>query len=210
MKRFIVGICTLGLIVGGCGGQLDEAAQAMKNVQNIAQSAEGVQKSQDNLEKRRQDRIAKGDTLALSTDVLLEFVPATIDGYTAAEPEKTTMNQMGFSYAQVKKVFTKADGSTVTITLTDYNSAYGVLQGMSAMFMLQMSVENAQEKSSTFQSADGLSAGHESFNKQNKTATIQYAIVGRFLLQIEATNQTSVDFVKDMGNKIDQKTLASK
>lgn len=211
MRRFAIALCVGAAFATGCGGQVEEAAQALKNVQSIAQSADNAANAQDALAKRRAERVANGDTLSMAPDALLAYLPTSIDGYTATgEPEKTKMDQTGFSFTTVKRSFSKSDGSTLTCSIADYNGAVGILQGLSAAYMIKISVENGTEKSSTFQLPDSISAGQESFNKGSKTAQANYALVGRFLIQIEASNQTSSDFVKSIAEKIDQKGLASK
>lgn len=198
-----------GVVLTGCGGKLDEAAQAMKNLETVAESAEEAQKSQDVVAKRREERKAKGDTLAMPTDELKTYLPGDISGYKAGEPETSSTQMEGFSFSQATRTYTRDDGATIRVQLTDYNSSEMGYAGMASLFALKWSTDNAQETSGTFQTGDPFINGHERYDKTSKNSTIVYGLGGRFILNIDAEKQ-DIKFARSVAEKVDLKKLASK
>lgn len=207
MKTFFASLLLGSSLLAACGGEAEQALEQVKNYQSIAESANEAQQSQDAIQRRREERRAAGDTLAMPTDKLAAFLPASLDGYVAGEAETSTTEIPGMSMAQARRTYTATDGNTVTITLTDWNSSEAGWAGVFAVFALKMSVDNASETWSTFQDGDFI-AGHQRFDKQSKSSSVQYGLGGRFHLEIAATNKP-VDFVKATANKMDLKKLAA-
>jgi len=103
------------------------------------------------------------------------------------------------SWCVASKNYTKDDGTTLKVTLTDFNSSEVGWAGASALFALKMSSDNATESSKTFQTSDFI----------NTSATIMYGLGGRFLLQVEASNQSSVDFIRSVATGMNLNKLSS-
>lgn len=209
MLKPIIGISAAALMLAACGEKVDEAAEAMSNLKSIAESADDAQKTQDVLAKRQEERRAKGDTLALAPDEIKKFLPGDLDGYKAEEPETQSMDMQGMSWSVASKEYRKDDGSTVKVTITDYNATTEMWAGATMMFAIKWSVDNATESSKTIQTDDPYINGHERFGKQDKNATITYGLGGRFLLQIEGSNQSNTDFLKSIASRMDLKKMAS-
>ncbi|HLP28363.1 MAG TPA: hypothetical protein VK147_06960 [Candidatus Didemnitutus sp.] len=208
MLKQILGVGAISLMLVSCGEKVDEAAEAMSNMKSIAETADEAQKTQDVLTKRREERRAKGDTLALAPDEIKKFLPGDIDGYKAEEPETQSMDMQGMSWSVASKEYRKDDGSTVKVTITDYNATADMWAGATMMFAIKWSVDNATETSKTIQTDDPYVNGHERFGKQDKSAAITYGLGGRFLLQIEGTNQTNTEFLKSIASRMDLKKMA--
>jgi len=45
--KTLLALIAVGAMLSGCGGKFEEAAQAMKNLESVAESAEQAQKGQD-------------------------------------------------------------------------------------------------------------------------------------------------------------------
>lgn len=207
--KTLVALMIVGVMLTGCGGKMEEAAQAMKNLETMAESAEDAQKNQDVVSKRREERRAKGDTVAMSTDELKAYLPGDISGYKAGEPETSSTEMEGFSFAQATRSYKRDDGATVKVDLTDYNSSEAGYAGMAMLFAMKWRVDNAQETSGTFQTGDPFINGHERYDKTSKNSTLVYGLGGRFILNIEAEKQ-DIAFARSVAEKIDLKKLASK
>ncbi|MDZ4745332.1 MAG: hypothetical protein SGJ05_04945 [bacterium] len=199
----------VGAILTGCGGKLDEAAQGLKSMENLAESAKDAQATQDVVEKRREERRAKGDTVSLPVEELKAYLPADISGYTAEEPETSSTDMPGFSFSQASRVYRRADGATIKLQLTDYNNGTMGYASMGAIFGMKWRVDNKDETSGTFQTGDPMINGHERFEKSTKNTTLMYGLGGRFILNVEAEKQ-DVAFARSVAEKVDLKKLASK
>lgn len=209
MRSVFVSTVIAGLVLSSCGGKLDEAKQAMDNLETIAKSGENMQTVQDAAEKRRTERKERGDTLAMPYAELQKLLPADIGGYSAKEAEGSNSDMEGFSMGQASRRYEKPDGSYVTVTLTDWNASEAGWAGATALFAMKFRVDNSTETSETFQTDDPLVNGSSRFGKQDKNATITYALGARFLLVIEANNQSDMNFVKSIAERLDLKKLGS-
>lgn len=209
IRQATIGIIAGSMMLISCGEKLDEATEAMKNLQTVAESADNVQASQDAFAKRREERKAKGDTLSISTDELKKFLPGDIDGYTASEPETESMEMEGLSWSVASKEWKKADGSTIKVTITDYNATEAMWGAATIMFAMKWSVDNASETSKTIQTDDTFINGHMRYGKQDKSSSVTFGLGGRFVLQVECSNQTSAEFARSVAERVDMKKLAS-
>jgi len=210
MKHIVViGLFAASLMLVACGGELDEAAEAMKNVQSIAASADDATKTMDKMEARRQERVAKGDTLAMDPEALKAYLPGSISGYEAKEPTYETVTTPGMSMTVVEQDYTRSDGSSVNISITDYNASAMGYMGAAAMFAVQMKVEDDRSMSATFNTDNEFVNGYEEFDKVNKDATVTYGVGGRFLVSIRASKQESTSFVKSVGSSMKLDKLAA-
>ena len=211
MMSRLLGMLIIGMsvLVLSCGKEMQDAADALRNVESIAESAGDAKKTMDDLEQRRKEREESGDTVAMPTDKLLTFLPGSIKGYEAQEPTFETVETTGMSMTTVKREYNGADGKEVVVSLTDYNaSAFGYL-GVSAVFSLDIRVENQNEISGTFDTGNELVKGFENYKKKGREATATYGIAGRFLLVLSATDQESTDFVRSVAKSMPLKKLAS-
>jgi len=208
MKSVFAFTVITGLVLSSCGGKLDEAKQAMDNLGTIAKSGENMQNVQSAAEKRRTERKERGDTLAMPYAELQKLLPADIAGYSAKEPEGSNSDMAGFSMGQASRRYEKPDGSYVTVTLTDWNASETGWAGATALFAMKFRVDNSTETSETFQTDDPLVNGSSHFGKQDKNANITYALGARFLLVVEASQQSDMNFVKSIAERLDLKKLA--
>ncbi len=208
MRLLLAFIFVAGLVLSSCGGKLDEAKQAMDNLESMAKSGDKMQEVQNAAEKRRAERRERGDTLAMPYAELQKLLPADISGYMAKEPEGSNSDMIGFSMGQATRRYEKPDGSYVTVSLTDWNASEAGWTGATALYSMKYRSDNSSENAGTFQTDDPLVNGSDRFGKQDKNANVTYALGARFLLVVEANNQSDVNFVKNVAEKLDLKKLA--
>lgn len=207
--KLALAVGTVSAMLAGCSKETQETADAIKNLQSIASSASNATKSANKLEELRNTRIKNGDTLSMAAAELAKYIPSSIPGYTASEPETESVSVQGMSYSSASREYTSADKGTVSITLLDYNGAYASYTMASALFALQIHVDNSEETSGTFQTSNELINGHETFSKTSHDATVVYGVGARFWLEIKATNQTSSEWAKGLAKTMDLAKLAS-
>jgi len=208
MRWILASTIIAGLVLSSCDGKFDEAKQAMDNLETMAKSGDNMQEVHKAAEKRRQERRERGDTLSMPYAELQKLLPTDISGYTAQEPEGSNSDMPGFSMGQASRRYEKPDGSYVTISLTDWNASEVGWTGATALFALQYRSDNSTENSGSFQTEDPLVNGSDRFGKQDKNANVTYALGARFLLVVDANNQSDVNFVKSVSERLDLKKLS--
>jgi hypothetical protein len=135
------------------------------------------------------------------------YLPSDISGYTAGDPEGQTMSMQGFSFSSASIEFYNSDDNSIRITLIDYIAASSMFQAATAMWGSGMSYENDEMSARSIDWSDNI-AGWEEFNKVDNEATLVLGIGDRFLLTIEAENQSGIDFVKSVAKDMDLEELS--
>ncbi|TAL67574.1 MAG: hypothetical protein EPN82_14060 [Bacteroidetes bacterium] len=202
----------LAFILYSCGEKANEMKEAFKSMEKIAEAGKNIEQESKLAETRKNERISRGDTLAMPYQELQKFFPGSISGYTPQEPEGTSYNMPPMSYSQASREYTAqgTDGSQnyVKIVLIDYNQAHDMYIGLTALWQMGFSSETKDRKEMTFNTGYDNVAGYEVLDKTGKRATVNYGIAWRFFLTVEASNQTSTDLVKSVANSIDIKKLS--
>ncbi len=207
MLRTVVALMVAALLVS-CGGETKELAQSINTIKDIAGSTDQIETSTNALEKRRQERKANGDTLAIPADKLAEMLPNTINGFTAQEAEKQSLEVPGMSYTQASRQYTSND-ATITATIADYNSSEAGFGLQTMLFSVKIRIDNADKTEGTFQTGNPLINGYESIDKHSGSANVKYAVGGRFIITIESTKAKSLDELKAIAASMDLDKLAT-
>lgn len=214
MKKiaFYIPLVIMALLIASCGGGNDEAEEEEIDFEKnplgaLMKMGENMEKQMKEIEEKAKEREEKGDVLAMEYDELQKYLPSSIDGYTAGEPDGATINMQGMSYSSATIGFTKDNGDFVKVSLLDYNAAFGLYNMATSMWALGISVNTPEEKASGIKFEDGIT-GWQSFKKKQNTATIVLGIGQRFMLTVEANNQEDTDFVKDIAKSLDMDDLA--
>ncbi len=212
-KLALVFVLALGILLYSCGKEASQMKQAFQAAQKVAEASKNIADESKLAEARRQERVKKGDTLAMHYTELQKFLPASINGYKAEDPQGTSMNSAGFSYSDASRRYTmkNPDGSEsyITIELLDYNQAEGLYTGLTAIWATGLSMENDQKIEKTYKPGIDNVVGFESFDKKNKNAELDLGIAWRFFLKIQADNQSGTDFIKNLANSMNLRQLAS-
>ncbi len=139
---------------------------------------------------------------------LQNYLPSSISGYVAGEPGGASMNMQGMSFSSADIEFTNSDDGFVRITLIDYSAAFGMYQAATALWTTGMSFEDDESMVQSVQWSDNI-VGWEEYRKIDKEANLALGIGDRFFLSIEANNQSSMEFVKNVAKDMDLDGLAS-
>ncbi len=177
---------------------LEEAYQEFK--QNKTQvRKEAVQK--------RQERIEKGDTLAIKSKTLRDFLPKTYQGY---EPTGdfvgTPYGMSGDSYSNAEQSYQK-ENSHLRITLDDYNGKKSQHAQSITLWTTASGVDNQYIRAGGFLLYENM-PGWEIYDKRHRRAELRVAVSDRFLLTIIADNQENIQFVKSLARSMRLKELA--
>jgi hypothetical protein len=98
----------------------------------------------------------------------------------------------------------------IEIQIMDYNQSVMGYSTATAMFGMNIQVENDQEKSGTFDTGvDGV-RGYEQVSKTEQRAELMYAIADRFFLTIKSNGSNDADALKRIAKSMKLSELASK
>jgi len=199
------------ILLAGCGQKANDVKNALNAAQAVASGA--VEEGLAEAEKLQKERVASGDTLAMPYQELQKYLPAEINGYTAAgQPEGNSQSMPGFSMSQVRQEWTgpaASDGSTpqVDVTLVDFGGTQQGYAMMAAPIMMGFRQEDSHQKTGSVKLDIPFTGGWEEFNKDTKDAKFTAVTRYRYVITVEARNQTEdhSSMVKSMAEEIAKK-----
>jgi len=149
---------------------------------------------------------SKGDTLELSADELKTYLPASFDDYNPqGKPMLEQKKEGENSWTIVKQVY-KNQKSEISITIADYNRAYGLFAGATAIITPDYSVDSKEEKAAVHTLANKHQA-LVSYIRPSKSSSLIMGLGDRFLITVEGTNQESADYLQKVVDKINLSKL---
>jgi hypothetical protein len=179
-------------------------------VNNIQEAGEQMKAAADDAEKRRAERKAKGDTLAMNYKDLQKYLPDVAGYEKDGEPSGESTNMAGFGSFSTAEQRYKSGDKTIHVELMDYNqSAFGFTTA-STMFSMNIQMENDKEKSGSFDTGMKYVKGFEQMYKKDNNATVTYAIADRFMLTIKSDGSNDVDMLKNVAKSMNLAELSSK
>ena len=194
------------LLATGCE-QAQQAKESYDTLSQVSKISKNAETALSEAQTQREQRKQRGDTISMPYKELQQFLPADLSGYTAEAPSGESTKAAGLSFSTATQKFTHVD-ATLEVSLTDYNGAQDVYQGMAAMFALGLEQENDEQLVRPTQlNLDGVK-GMETFHKQDGRAELVLTAGGRFLIKIEADQQKDLDFVQEVARKMDLEKMA--
>ncbi|MBT9392479.1 hypothetical protein KLP40_04825 [Hymenobacter sp. NST-14] len=206
MKSLFPWLAGALLLTTGCE-QAQQAKQSYDTLSQVSKMSQNAETALNEAKTQREQRRQRGDTVSLPYKELQQFLPASPGDYTAAAPSGESTKAAGLSFSTATQKFTRGD-ATLEVSLTDYNGAQDVYQGVAAMFALGLEQENDEQLVRPSQlSIDGIK-GMETFHKQDGRAELVLTAGGRFLIKIEASQQKDLDFVQEVARQMPLEKLA--
>jgi hypothetical protein len=169
---------------------------------NKEESKEQLERTEgEHAQNTIENKKSKGDTLELSANELQIYLPTSFDDYNPiGKPILEQKKEGDNSWTIVKQVY-KNQSSEISITLADYNRAYGLYAGATAIITPDYSVDSKEEKAEVVTLANRHKA-LVSFIKPSKTSSLIMGLGDRFLITIEGTNQENADYLAKVVDKI--------
>jgi hypothetical protein len=199
------------LLLMSCGEEMDQIKQTVDVVKKSKEVAENYEKNVNVAQERIEARKAKGDTLAMNYKDLQKYLPESISGYTAEEPTGESMQMGMFSFSTASRRYIKdtPEGQDyIEIQITDYNQTQEMFMGVTAAWAAGFKMENDQRMEQSFKTDIENVSGFETYDKVNHNAEVTYAVAWRFIIQANASNQKSTDFMKKIVNDMKIKELS--
>jgi hypothetical protein len=189
------------LVLFSCVGNPKEGQNTVNALSEESKAELSTELSMDASQKLREARRIKGDTLAMSYLDLQKYLPKEINGYIAqGNPKGEYMDIPGMAFSQAEQIYKKGD-SQLVISLFDYNSAYDMYAGATALFA-GAPVQNNEETAKGLSMKDQMK-GWESYKKKEKRAELMLGIAERFYLNIKADKQEGTELIKNIADKMD-------
>ena len=181
----------------GCGEKAQETKNAASAMSALAQSVGKIGETSTEAEKFYKDRQAKGDTLSMSYGDLQKMLPSAPSGYTSKEaPGGSSSSMTGFSMSTAEQTFeqpARADGQTPTIkvSLVDFGGTQAAYGMMALPMMMNISSEDAHQRMGTLKMSPAYTWASSEFNKDDKSAKVTAITRYRYVVTVEASNQTA-------------------
>ncbi|GEM_PF-995398 len=211
-------IALTGLLVA-CGGaekaeeaKIEEAENVdgvMDGLGKLGEMAKGMEEAGKVNEGRVKARRERGDTVAINYADLAKYLPS-VSGYEPeGGPKGETSSNAGFGTSNTKQRYVNGD-KYVEISLADFNSTAGLgsMALMSYTLAAAISSESDEEKLVGFTKSADIK-GSQMLRKNTKVAGLNAVITDRFLITIEANEQTDLEFVKQILESFDLNKLAA-
>ncbi|MGE0442153.1 MAG: hypothetical protein AB7S39_16850 [Gemmatimonadales bacterium] len=193
MRRSLVGLVAVAAV--GCGKAKDTSDAVGAAVQAAA-NAPKVETAMAAAEAMRNERIARGDTVAIPYAELKTYLPESIDGYTPeGEAEGSQQSMPGFSLSQAERTWektgvTEGDVPSVHVTIADFGGteqAYGMI---AAPLFMGFTQEDDHHRAGATPTSVADAAAWEEYDKDTRDAKITLVARYRYLISVEARNQT--------------------
>ncbi len=190
---------TICVCLTACGEKAKEAQNAFNNLKNLAESAENMQEELEEQNEKLKERKARGDTIAMHYEELAEYLPKDMGAYQSeGDPEGSTSQAPGMgSVSAVSQRYVNENGDQVVVELVDYVGAFSMYTSMFSVYAAGFEVDNADEHLKGFTINENIK-GWQIYHKKTKKAEVNAGIAGRFMLIVEADNQPSINFVKEI------------
>ncbi|MCX7737080.1 MAG: hypothetical protein N2319_10235 [Candidatus Kapabacteria bacterium] len=204
----IAAITTFFLL--SCGEKVDELKKAAEMVQKAPEMAKNMEQSANEAQAIREQRVKRGDTLAMHYEKLQTYLPASIPGYEAEEPSGETMNYMGFSYSTASRRYVQKGGDIskeIEVQIIDYVAVESLY--LAATYWLSgFSRENAESYDKTFDPGIKNVFALDHFEKKDKRGEVTYGVGYRFLIKITGNHIDNTDILKNVAKSMKLEELA--
>ena len=198
INRFLV-VLVACLFLVACGEKMKEAKNTFNNIKNLAESAENIQEELVDQNEKLAERRARGDTVAMHYEELANYLPQEVDGYQPdGDLDGSTTKTPGMgSVSTVSQRYINDDGDRLRVELVDYVGALAMYTSMISVYASGFEVDNSDQHMKGFTIDDDIK-GWQVYHKKTKKVELNVGIAGRFMASIEADNQSSVDFAKEL------------
>ncbi|MBX9785685.1 MAG: hypothetical protein K2X48_20565 [Chitinophagaceae bacterium] len=179
-------------------------------ISDLKNAGEQMKDAMDEAQKKREERKAKGDTLAISYKDLQKYLPSP-SGYKKegdASGESVNMPGLG-SWSKAEQRYKSGD-KDLNIELMDYNQSELGYTAAAGMFGMNIQVENDNEKSGAFETGISGVKGYEHMYKKDKRAELTYTIANRFILTLNLNGSNDIEELKNIAKSMNLGELASK
>ncbi len=210
----IAAVCWAFYMLCACGSNNNESVIKSKDgkpeIDNIQRSGEKMKERLDAYQKRREERVKRGDTLAMTCQELEQFLPP-IEGFEKKglpKGEQVVMPGIG-GWTKTKQQYIRTN-ALIEVEINDYNRSANGFAMASAVFSMNIQIENDREKSGSFDPGIAGVRGYEKLLKKTGRITHTYVLSDRFLVRVDGKKGVSSEILKQAAQRIPFAVLAAK
>lgn len=193
----------VAFLISGCGEENSNKQDV--NLLNGAKAMDAIDESS----KRIQERIERGDTLALSYKELEKFLPEISGFVKEGGASGNQMNVPGLgSWSQTEQNYSNQD-RRIQISMADYNGSTSAFMGATALYNMGYTQEDDYKKSGSVDMNIKGVVAYETIYKQEQRAEMTLIVVDRFLVQINAEGTNDIEILKKVAASINLDKLTS-
>ncbi|MCX8009322.1 MAG: hypothetical protein N3A54_06550 [Patescibacteria group bacterium] len=192
--NFILNTLLILLIVMiGCEKEQLDKAKEQKAIKNKTTQ-------EKNTEQRTVQTHTKEKFKPIDYKTLQKFLPDQISGYTKLEPTGATSNFEDFTFSTTEVLFTKNNGSTISVQILDYAGIEELYEPYDSWIKSSVNVEDEEG----FARTTNIQGYHafESYQKDLKTGQISVIIGERIIIDVNATELTNFEDLRKVINSI--------
>jgi hypothetical protein len=205
----ITSLCGLSFFLFFSCNTANKAKEAANNISSLKDMAENITKNAEKMNDKIAERKASGDTLAIPYKDLQKYLPS-ISGFEAdGSPKGESVNMAGMSFSTTNQNY-KNGTESIKVSVTDYNSAYSIFTGVTAMMGAGFSIDNDDETARGVSMGMDNVKGYETIRKKSKNATLVLAIAERFLVSIEGSDMDNTNKLQEVAKQMNLAELAKK
>jgi hypothetical protein len=211
MRSAIIGLVCL-IILGGCGGESDEAEEAARTIEEagkkMAEAREKMEKGEGSPQEMAEAMKAIGEAMSGEEAVetvdfrkLKELLPARTAGMEQVDASGEKTAAFGVKVSEATGRYEAGDGKTfMTIRIVDLGgvSALTAMMGAWAVTDLDRETDHTYERTTTY-------SGHrayEEYDTRAKRGSFQVLVSKRFMVEVHA-NGVEMGRIKEAMSSVD-------
>jgi hypothetical protein len=152
--------------------------------------------------------VSNAQRVPLSPGVLKNFIETGITGFTAGEPTGSLLKLDGLTYSSAVIEYKNPSGNYVRITLLDCTDAINMYNTAIALWETGTLLKYSESEVNLFDFGPGV-RGWEEYRRDERIAVVALDIVDRFIMTIEADNQSGTDRVRNIAQNLELEQLVS-
>ena len=141
-------------------------------------------------------RVANGDTVAISHDILKKCITSTIDGYVLESDQATTFTTQNFTFSEASKVFYNQEEDFIEVVAGDYVANPDFIEVQLRRFNLAQDVEiqgvTDRKVDLTPVGEAGQFFAWASYNPVKQLALVNVGVNYRYIISISMTGAKGI------------------
>lgn len=212
MRNLSLPVSVCFLLLASCGNP-DKPLEDGKisSVSELEAISERMQSSHEEAVSKREERVKRGDTIAMPYKELQLFLPESVQGYEkSGEPRGNQINMPGMgSWSETTQEYENGD-KRITIKILDYNAAETALSGITALYSMGFKSENDEKTEGTVDLGIPGVTAYETVYKQQPESSLILVVADRFFINLENYGDNNPEVLRSIAKSMDIKTLSSK
>jgi|GEM_PF-2843012 len=173
------------------------ARAAFEKARLLAKQREEMKKHNVSAKKKREERDTKGDTVALSTEILADFLPKSYATYQKnGVPINSPAQINGGAFSTIEQTYS-SQNQNIRLTIRDSNKGVSTHAGIGKMWS-RTPPTNTKKARGSYVLLAGKFHAWEYYEKRTRRAGLLIDVSDRIYIELIATEQMDTDAVKGL------------